>query len=72
MAVLLRLHDDVDQMDPGQSYADLRSAISICLLNKRLFRDDTIPHHRFRLADPEHGVEVFDSIEVHTVRVDEV
>jgi len=48
----------IDQLDPGQSYADLRSAISICLLNKKLFRDDTIPHHRFRLADPEHEMEV--------------
>jgi predicted transposase/invertase (TIGR01784 family) len=59
----------VDQLDPGQSYADLHSAISICLLNKRLFRDDTIPHHRFRLADPEHEMEVSDSIEVHTVEL---
>ena len=59
----------VDQLEPGQGYADLRSAISICLLNKRLFRDDTIPHHRFRLADPEHGMEVSDSIELHTVEL---
>jgi hypothetical protein len=27
------------------------------------------PHHRFRLADPEHDVEVSDSIEVHTVEL---
>ncbi len=59
----------VEQLEPGQSYADLRSAVSICLLNKRLFREDTIPHHRFRLADPEHGMEVSDSIEVHTVEL---
>jgi predicted transposase/invertase (TIGR01784 family) len=59
----------VDQLDPGQSYADLRSAISICLLDKKLFRDDRIPHHRFRLADPEHDMEVPDSIEVHTVEL---
>jgi len=59
----------VDQLKPGQSYADLRSAISICLLDKKLFREDTIPHHRFRLADPEHGTEVSDAIEVHTVEL---
>jgi predicted transposase/invertase (TIGR01784 family) len=59
----------VDQLEPGQSYTDLRSAISICLLNKRLFRDDAIPHYRFRLADPEHDMEVSDSIEVHTVEL---
>ena len=59
----------VGQLEPGRSYADLQSAMSICLLSKKLFRDDTIPHHRFRLADPEHGLEVSDSIEVHTVEL---
>jgi predicted transposase/invertase (TIGR01784 family) len=59
----------VGQLEPGQSYTDLRSAISICLLNKKLFRDDAIPHHRFRLADPEHGMEVSDAIEVHTLEL---
>jgi predicted transposase/invertase (TIGR01784 family) len=59
----------VGQLESGRSYAGLRSAISICLLNKKLFRDDTVPHHRFRLADPEHGIEVSDSIEVHTVEL---
>ena len=29
----------VDQLGAGQNYADLRPAISICLLNKILFRD---------------------------------
>jgi predicted transposase/invertase (TIGR01784 family) len=57
------------RLEPGQDYAGLRSAISICLLNKKLFRDDTTPHHRFRLADPEHGIEIPDSIEVHTVEL---
>jgi flagellar biosynthesis/type III secretory pathway protein FliH len=42
---------------------------SICLLDKKLFREDAIPHHRFRMADPEHGMEVSDSIEVHTVEL---
>jgi predicted transposase/invertase (TIGR01784 family) len=59
----------VDQLKSGGSYADLGSAISICLLDKILFRDDTIAHHRFRLADPEHGMEIPDSIEVHTVEL---
>jgi len=59
----------VGQLDPGREYKDLRSAISICLLNKQLFREDTIPHHRFRLADLEHGMEVTDSIEVHTLEL---
>ena len=59
----------VDQLDAGQNYADLRPAISICLLNKILFRDAPAPHHRFRLADPEHGMEISDSVEVHTVEL---
>jgi predicted transposase/invertase (TIGR01784 family) len=42
----------VDQLEAGQGYADLRSAISICLLNKQLFRDDTLPHHRFPAGGP--------------------
>ena len=59
----------VGQLDSGRDYKDLRSAISICLLNKQLFCEDTVPHHRFRLADPEHGMEVSDSIEVHTLEL---
>jgi predicted transposase/invertase (TIGR01784 family) len=59
----------VGQLAPGQNYSDLQSAISICLLTKKLFRDDTVPHHRFRLADPEHGREISETIEVHTVEL---
>jgi predicted transposase/invertase (TIGR01784 family) len=58
-----------DQLKSGGSYADLRSAISICLLDKKLFRDDASAHHRFRLVDTEHGMEIPDSIEVHTVEL---
>ena len=59
----------VDQLKSGGNYENLRSAISICLLDKLLFRDDAIAHHRFRLADPEHGREIPDAIEVHTVEL---
>ena len=59
----------VAQLETGRSYADLRSAISICLLNRKLIYGDTIPHHRFRLADPEHDLEVSDAIEVHTLEL---
>ena len=59
----------VGQLDPGRNYKDLRSAISICLLSKPLFRENPVPHHRFRLADPEHGMEVSDSLEVHTLEL---
>jgi predicted transposase/invertase (TIGR01784 family) len=59
----------VDQLKSGGTYADLRSAISICLLDKILFPDDATAHHRFRLVDPEHGMGIPDSIEVHTVEL---
>ena len=29
----------------------------------------SVPHHRFRLADPEHDMEISDTIEVHTVEL---
>ena len=48
---------------------DLWSAISICLLDKTLFRDEATAHHRFRLIDPENGMEIPDSIEVHTLEL---
>lgn len=61
----------VDQLEAGSEYADLRPAISICLLDRMLFpvNDAPSPHHRFRLIDPEHKKEISDSIEVHTVEL---
>ena len=43
------------QLKSGQNYADLRPAISICLLSEILFRVSPAPHHRFRLVDQEHA-----------------
>jgi len=57
----------VDQLKSGQSYADLKPAISICLLNKELCRDSRQAHHRFQLVDRESGRELRRAIEVHTV-----
>ena len=56
-----------DQLEAGEDYVALRPSISICLLGHVLFRDDSVPHHRFSLVDPEHECEIPDSIEVHTV-----
>jgi hypothetical protein len=33
----------VGQFDPGRNYKELRSVISICLLNKQLFCEDVGP-----------------------------
>jgi predicted transposase/invertase (TIGR01784 family) len=59
----------VDQLQAGDSYAELRPAISICLLTKVLFGDTPEPHHRFRLADQRHGRELEGTVEVHTVEL---
>ena len=59
----------VDQLVSGQSYADLKPAISICLLPKELFRDSRQAHHRFQLMDRESGRELDRAIEVHTVEL---
>ncbi len=59
----------VDQLTSGDNYASLQPAISICLLSKDLFKDSGVPHHRFRLCDPEQGKELGDMVEVHTVEL---
>ena len=59
----------VDQLQAGQNYAELRPAISICLLRQVLFGDSAAPHHRFRLVDAEHERELPEAIEVHTVEL---
>ncbi len=59
----------VDQLEAGQNYAELRPAISICLLRQVLFRDSPVPHHRFRLVDTEQEMALAEAIEVHTVEL---
>lgn len=62
----------VEQIGKGEDYSELDPAISICLLPNNLFQDEqapNVPHHRFRLADPEHGREIPGGIEVHTVEL---
>jgi len=59
----------VDQLELGQSYADLRPAISICLLPNEIFHDSCQAHHRFQLVDRESGRELDRGIEVHTVEL---
>jgi len=59
----------VDQLEAGQNYAELRPAISICLLRQVLFGDSPVPHHRFRLVDTEQGMELPEAVEVHTVEL---
>jgi len=57
------------QIELGDSYVNLKPAISICLLSDVLFADTERPHHRFRLCDPEQDRELGDALEVHTVEL---
>ena len=59
----------VDQLRSGQDYTDLQPAISICLLNSKLYSDSSQAHHRFRLVDRESDRELPRAIEVHTVEL---
>jgi len=59
----------VEQLQAGADYDELCPAISICLLREVLFRDTPVAHHRFQLADVEHGRRLEETLEVHTVEL---
>ncbi|MDA1013139.1 MAG: Rpn family recombination-promoting nuclease/putative transposase [Planctomycetota bacterium] len=62
----------VEQLSEGDGYHKLNAAVSICLLPNALFKEESarnVPHHRFRLVDPEQKRELPDMIEVHTVEL---
>ncbi len=59
----------VDQLERGQTYATATSAISICLLGHRVFRETSQAHHRFQMADLPSGRALDRAIEVHTVEL---
>ncbi len=59
----------VEQLSAGDDYAELRPAISICLLDNVLFRDTAQPHHRFELIDQDSGRTLDRAIAVHTVEL---
>ena len=59
----------VDQLERGQNYAKATPAISICLLDQRLFPDTDQAHHRFQMVDIHSGRELDNAIEVHTLEL---
>ena len=59
----------VDQLKTGHDYAELTSAISICLLDKPFFLDSDQAHHRFQMVDTASGREIPEATEVHTVEL---
>ena len=59
----------VDQLSQGGNYALAAPSISICLLNRVLFKETAQPHHRFQMLDRQSGREISNAIEVHTVEL---
>lgn len=59
----------VEQLQAGGNYSTLEPAISICLLNKKLFTDSHQPHHRFQMLDQLSGRHLDQAIEIHTVEL---
>jgi predicted transposase/invertase (TIGR01784 family) len=53
------------QMQKGDTYVSLRPAISICLLDRLLYREVFDPHLDFRLRDSRHGLVLTDHLQVH-------
>lgn len=57
------------QLELGQSYSQITSAISICLLENVYFRDTDQTHHQFQMMDQDSGRGFKDGIEVHTIEL---
>lgn len=58
-----------EQLGAGDYYTSLRPAISICLLEHRIFHDSLQAHHHFVLIDEQSGRRIAKSIEVHTIEL---
>ena len=59
----------VDQLGEGEHYHTLLPAISICFLKEPLFPGVAAPHLRFTLNDCEHGVQLSESLDIHTIEL---
>jgi predicted transposase/invertase (TIGR01784 family) len=57
------------QISSGQSYEDVRQAITIVILDVELLADSNAYHHIFRLYDPYNKIQFTDVIEVHTLEL---
>ena len=58
----------VDQLYEGENYPSLRPAISICVLTKPIFADDSRLHLDFRLRDSS-GTVLTDDLQVHLLQL---
>jgi predicted transposase/invertase (TIGR01784 family) len=58
-----------EQLRAGESYAKLRPAISICIVNQPLFPAVDDYHMVFELVDVEHGERFTDLIQMHVLQL---
>ena len=59
----------VDQIGKGEDYAGMPQVIRIAILDHRLIAADGRYHHRFRLCDPDAGMEYPNALEIHTLEL---
>lgn len=59
----------VSQLEEGNAYVSLRPAVSICLLDRVLFRGITEPHLDFQLRESRHGLVLSDHLQVHLLEL---
>ncbi|WP_417748473.1 Rpn family recombination-promoting nuclease/putative transposase [Rosistilla oblonga] len=59
----------VEQLERGDDYHRLCSAISICFVNQNLHSGSAQAHHWYQMVDRESGRTFGDGIEVHTVEL---
>jgi predicted transposase/invertase (TIGR01784 family) len=57
------------QIGEGDRYSDLRPAISICVLDRVLFRDQPRHHHSFRLRCDQTELVLTNDLEFHTLEL---
>jgi predicted transposase/invertase (TIGR01784 family) len=58
-----------EQIQKGESYSNLRPAISICIVNQALFSSANDYHLVFELVDMEHGERFTDLMQVHVLQL---
>jgi len=59
----------VRQLSPGDAYYALRPAISICVLNRILFRESDLCHLSFRIRCDQDDLVFTDDLEFHTLEL---
>jgi predicted transposase/invertase (TIGR01784 family) len=59
----------VSQLQEGSGYVTLRPAVSICVLDRLVFREVPDPHLNFQLREEGHGLVLTDHLQVHLLEL---